>query len=132
MTDRERIIKGLECCLGANDCNIEPEEDCPYKEMCLCAMALRLDILALLKEQEEQIKNHDKSLEKAREEIKWLRGMLKEQEAKTVSHIRTVAYRTIGYCPSCGRGLDSYEDGNSGDHITHFCYNCGQAVKWDD
>ena len=34
----------------------------------------------LLKEQEEQIKNRDESLEKAREEIKWLRGMLKEQE----------------------------------------------------
>lgn len=32
-----------------------------------------------LKEQEEQIKNRDESLEKAREEIKWLRGMLKER-----------------------------------------------------
>ena len=31
------------------------------------------------KEQGEQIKNRDESLEKAREEIKWLRGMLKEQ-----------------------------------------------------
>ena len=39
------------------------------------------DALALLKEQEEQIKNRDESLKKAREEIKWLRGMLKEQEA---------------------------------------------------
>jgi hypothetical protein len=36
------------------------------------------DALAMLKEQEEQIKNRDESLEKAREEIKWLRGMLKE------------------------------------------------------
>ena len=35
----------------------------------------------LLKEQGEQIKNRDESLEKAREEIKWLRGMMKEQEA---------------------------------------------------
>ena len=50
--DREKVIKGLECCLGANDCDIEPEEDCPYKGMCLCAMALRLDVLAMLKEQE--------------------------------------------------------------------------------
>ena len=86
----------------------------------------------LLKEQEEQIKNRDESLEKAREEIKWLRRMLKDQEPKKVLQIRNVAYRTIGYCPSCGRGLDSYEDGNSGDHITNYCYNCGQAVKWDD
>lgn len=57
--------------------------------------------------------------------------LLKEQEAKKVLQIRNVAYRTIGYCPSCGRGLDSYEDGNSGDHITNYCYNCGQAVKWE-
>lgn len=56
--------------------------------------------------------------------------LLKEQEPKMVQSIRTVAYRTLGYCPSCGRGLDSYHDGNSGEHITHFCYNCGQAVKW--
>ena len=58
-------------------------------------------------------------------------SLLKEQEAKKVLQIRNVAYRTIGYCPSCGRGLDSYEDGNSGDHITNYCYNCGQAVKWE-
>lgn len=59
-------------------------------------------------------------------------ALLKEQEAKKVLQIRNVAYRTIGYCPSCGRGLDSYEDGNSGDHITNYCYNCGQAVKWNE
>lgn len=41
-------------------------------------LAMRLG--KLLKEQEEQIKNRDESLEKAREEIKWLRGMLKERE----------------------------------------------------
>lgn len=50
--DREKVIKGLECCLGAIDCDIEPNEDCPYNGMCLCAMALRFDILALIKEQE--------------------------------------------------------------------------------
>lgn len=48
----ERVIKGLDCCLGSNDCDIEPKEDCPYKGMCLCAMFLRCDILTLLKEQE--------------------------------------------------------------------------------
>ena len=39
---------------------------------------LAIGLGKLLKEQEEQIKNRDESLEKAREEIKWLRGMLKE------------------------------------------------------
>lgn len=50
--NREKVIKGLECCLGSNDCDIEPKEDCPYKGMCLCEMALGIDILSLLKEQE--------------------------------------------------------------------------------
>ena len=45
-------------------------------------------ILELLKEQEEQIKNRDESLEKAREEIKWLRGMLKEQEAMSWINVK--------------------------------------------
>ena len=63
--------------------------------------------------------------------LKDVLALLKEKEAKKVLQIRNVAYRTIGYCPSCGRGLDSYHDGNSGEHITHFCYNCGQAVKWE-
>ena len=46
-------------------------------------LAIRLG--KLLKEQEEQIKNRDESLEKAREEIKWLRGMLKEQDARELT-----------------------------------------------
>ena len=56
---------------------------------------------------------------------------LKKNESKMVQSIRMIANRTFGYCPSCGRGLDSYHDGNSGEHITHFCYNCGQEVKWE-
>lgn len=58
-------------------------------------------------------------------------GYAMKNKAKMAKSIRTVAYRTLGCCPSCGRELDSYHDGNSGEHITHFCYNCGQAVKWD-
>ena len=52
MPDRETVLKGLECCLGSNDCDVEPNEDCPYKGMCLCAMTLHLEVLALLKEHE--------------------------------------------------------------------------------
>ena len=43
-------------------------------------MELLENVLLLLKEHGEQIKNRDESLEKALEEIKWLRGMLKEKE----------------------------------------------------
>lgn len=77
-------------------------------------LAIRLE--KLLKEQEEQIKNRDESLEKAREEIKWLRGMLKEQEARieqlnrfvngfsTVSVVRC-KYCTHGESGVCGDGV---------------------------
>lgn len=54
MVDREKVIKGLECCLGSNDCDIEPKEDCPYKGMCLCATTLYFDVLALLKKKESR------------------------------------------------------------------------------
>ena len=105
MIDRENVMTWLEICGKNRDCS----GNCPYGdgsgeyEDRLCREDLMADALALLK----------------------------EQEAKKVLQIRNVAYRTIGYCPSCGRGLDSYEDGNSGNHITNYCYNCGQAVKWE-
>ena len=50
--DREKVIKALECCLGTQDCDVEPNEDCPYNGMCLCATALHFDVMELLKEQE--------------------------------------------------------------------------------
>ena len=91
--DREKVIKGLEMCLADEYCN-----GCPYKKDCFdpdsdnpWGSGVMRDAIALLKEQEEQIKNRDESLEKAREEIKWLRGMLKEQEAETE------------WCERCGR-----------------------------
>ena len=60
MPNMEMVIKGLDCCLGSNDCDIERKEDCPYKGMYLCAMLLRCDILALLKAQEEKPLRCDK------------------------------------------------------------------------
>ena len=80
-----KIIKGLECHQIDNNHRISCA-DCPYyvddDNHIRCVNDLHDDAIALLKEQEDQIKNRDESLEKAREEIKWLRGMLKEQEAK--------------------------------------------------
>lgn len=62
MPEMEKVIKGLDCCLGSNDCDIERKEDCPYKGMYLCAMFLRCDILALLKEREARIKELEEKL----------------------------------------------------------------------
>ena len=77
MDDMDKVAKGLKLCVVTGDfCG-----ECPYDGMEeSCIDHLHDDALALLQEQEEQIKTRDESLEKAREEIKWLRGMLKEQE----------------------------------------------------
>ena len=96
-------------------------------------LAIRLG--KLLKEQEEQIKNRDESLEKAREEIKWLRGMLKEQEAKPM-----IENERGWNCPSCGITLIvKTASGYPCDLIDlpenkpiHFCPRCGQEVKWNE
>jgi len=85
MIDRKKVIKGLKCCCDTGMCF----HGCPYhnasKKITECTSQLALEALDLLKEQWEQIKNRDESLEKAREEIKWLRGMLKEQEARVMT-----------------------------------------------
>ena len=58
MPDREKVIKGLECCTSGEFCL----SDCPYfKEVAMtdgrCITALQADALALLKEQEAREKN---------------------------------------------------------------------------
>jgi hypothetical protein len=50
MPDREKVIKGLECCAG--QCNYH---GCPYKDPCENANGVKqimLDAIALLREQE--------------------------------------------------------------------------------
>lgn len=51
MADREKVIKGLECCGDTMNCN-----ECPYdSEMGGCFRNLKADALNLLKEQKKQI-----------------------------------------------------------------------------
>ena len=75
--------------------------------------------LALLKEQKEQIKNRDESLEKAREEIRWLRGMMKEQEA-------------VVRCKYCNR-RGTYDCpiyvGGDADHGSPDDWFCGDGIR---
>ena len=48
MPDREKVIKGLECCAVKQDCN-----GCPYSRFNpMCQDDMNKDALALLKEQE--------------------------------------------------------------------------------
>ena len=108
MPDRAKVIKGLKCCCGTDMCFYR----CPYhdasKKITECTSQLALEALDLLKEQEEQIKNRDESLEKAREEIKWLRGMMKEQEA--VVRCRYCQRRGTYDCPVYVGGDGMYSE----------------------
>ena len=51
--------------------------------------------------------------------------LLKEQEPLLVLNIIRTFIGRAGNCPSCWRGLDSTIN-------THYCGECGQAVKWDE
>ena len=87
----EKVIKGIECCTEGG-CS-----DCPYYKNCdifddYLIGTLIKDVLEVLKEHEWQIKNRDESIEKAREEIKWLRGMLKEQVQEQIVHCKECKY----------------------------------------
>jgi len=128
MADRKKVIKGME------------QFRADLKQFCgNHADWDRFDAgLSMLKEQEEQIKNRDESLEKAREEIKWLRGMLKEQEAvKPVEEFAKGTNRHDYHCKRCGNIVGTIFDDKhpispgAKLSIKHFCDVCGQAVKWE-
>jgi len=57
MADREKVIKGLECCQLAYEC--KPYERCPYSNGYECGDCdinqLHYDALAMLKEQQKLI-----------------------------------------------------------------------------
>ena len=81
MPDTDKVIKDLTRCqrCECDNCTLEDKSGYPWD--CTARENMIDYAIAKLKELEEQIKNRDASLEKAREEIKWLRGMLKELEA---------------------------------------------------
>ena len=105
MTDREKVIKGLEICSehgswhGLNCEDNEAYKDCPYRGCETgCVVTIAKDALALLKEQEaKQVVLYDKE--------EWL-GL-------------------VCVCPDCKASWMTAKAN------THFCPNCGQAVKWE-
>lgn len=103
MTDREKVIRGLECCTNT-DMSMCLDE-CPYhKDGCSGGIKMMQDALALLKEQEP--------VEPERRELPY--GM----------------YDAVKYeykCGACGCGLMKNEKWRA-----NYCPECGRAVKWND
>ena len=117
MIDKEKVIKDLEFCVNGH-----------FK----VELSLATKILNLLKEQGEQIKNRDESLEKAREEIEWLRGMLKEQEAVEPTFRQGEDGIFVWACGSCGAYMYHIYDGiDKAKEYAKYCRQCGKKVKWE-
>lgn len=102
MTDKERIIKGLECCIESDD-EVCPKE-CPFYKECLTDYGPFIPLIHAALE------------------------LLKEQEEKP----HKVLIRVDGnYCPYCSTittramGVQQLHRG------TRFCPYCGKEVAWE-
>ena len=91
--DREKVIKGMECCSATNHGRCESDE-CPYwvTEDMNCIDALLIDALALLKEQTK---------------TKVVFGRTKDGEFVTeCGNCGTYLDRAYSSCPKCKKELD--------------------------
>ena len=92
MPDREKVIKGLECCTG-----IEPCASCPYNEedsAVLCDQLLMTDALVELREQEPVRPTREFSEDIENCAWWYACGVCK----------RAIDYKD-GYCRHCGRAV---------------------------
>ena len=123
MPDREKVIKGLECCHNKN--MLWQHDQCPYHGFDEdCESNLHADALALLKEQEKQngkCVNECECWDAAYERGK--QDTLNEQEAVTIKKTKEHGFGVYGgICPKCRNWIQSAHS---------FCGFCGQAVKWE-
>ena len=105
MTDREKIIKGLECCMNdGSECYEPSNGKCPYykddvsESTSTCTDDLFYDIYALLKAQEP--------------------GRV------YITNCASDGGWSEGDCPFCGMRLDIF-------YNRSFCGTCGRAVEWE-
>ena len=101
MPDREKVIKGLECCI--NESRIVPAcEECPYCEFeqtCTRLDALHQDALELLKAQEPEAKHG-----------KWF------DECCSVCGQYVYSGDARNFCPHCGAKMDGGNENGKADY----------------
>ncbi len=116
--DKEKVIKGLECCQKESEWYREPCCECPYGAKYGakgggCIDRLLADTIALLKEQE------------AKQVIKQTYHIMMNRDYE--NPVDVTRYEWL--CPTCGsllcRDIDVIDDNY------HFCKVCGQAVIWE-
>lgn len=101
MTDRKRVIKGLECLSNpyAQDMDDRDCENCQYDNAC-CFLDVTADALSLLKAQEP------------------VKPIMRNEMDDICSCIDNIAY-----CGKCGSPIGRLK--------RNYCSNCGQEVKWE-
>ena len=137
MTDREKVVKGLECCLGdtrtdlPNLCTICPYAHGSYATQ-TCGKKLREDALALLKAQEQKCRECGEATSKA---IQELQAKLKAQEPQGTPEAEWLLYKGMrgATCSYCKHTFDDVYDVENYDY---YCRHCGakmirmRAMKW--
>ena len=116
--DREKVIKGLKCCLALDS----PCGDCPYYsyeeiQELECERNLRKDAIAMLKEQQQEIWE-------LQDQVEYLTDKQKEQEAVEPILIREGRNKHYNdyVCPRCDNEV-VYEQ--------NYCSECGVQFLWE-
>lgn len=101
--DREKVMKGLECCIKRNPDDNPRCGECPYDGACL--NRLKIDALELLKGQEAVA-------------------------PVMVPHSRGIAYN-CGSCGTEIAVIRDTVSADWQKNSVRFCQRCGRAVKWN-
>lgn len=99
MVDREKVLKGLECCTSADGCH-----DCPYSHngqgTDTCQLDSTRDALELLKEQEAKAGTWQWKIHGKPESGGTLGEAICDQCGR--STFATAVKGDLNYCPNCG------------------------------
>ena len=117
--DKEKAVKGLECCVLSDPDDHRRCGECPYNPHAIsnepCANGLKLNALALIRQQQERIAE----LEAGQKQ----EPALLENQHKPYGHFINANSPWISRCPKCGKKVEGKQ--------TRYCKYCGQAVKWE-
>jgi len=103
--DREKVIKGLECCTSGNRCSGNCPYDDEYDDFDDCTSELAKDAIETIKEQQAEIER--------------LNALLKEQQAETKRLTPSGEWKRMSDLPI--EIDDRFE-----------CSNCGNVVHYHD
>lgn len=139
MIDREKVIKGLECCMSDTDTAWPKCEECPYNDThdsCASMRSMLADAIALLKAQSGELDRlklcrHNCKIECLLDEYNKVvaerDALRKAQEPVEPIRHQVGRWFKTWRCGACGSTLMF----RYGEDKPNYCTECGRAVKWD-